>query len=276
MSALQSLEPGEHRLTCPDCGRGPKDRTFGVTVEHDAAAVGHCFRCGYVETHRPERGIRFHPGKAVSRAVAPLKRETLSEYGIELFGACEGLRGTIGEQYLAARGCTLPPADGDLRFHRALRHPSGYTGPALVALVTHAETCQPLTLHRTWIRADGKKADVDPPRMLLGGHRKAGGVVRLWPDEAVTTGLALSEGIETALALAHEYAPIWAAIDAGNLASLPALAGIEVLVIGADHDQAGIKAATSCADRWAAAGLDVRVIAPDAERADWNDARDAA
>ena len=97
MSVLASLEPGEHRLTCPDCGRSPKDRTFGVTVEDTGAAVGHCFRCEYVETHRPESGIQFHPGKAVSQPVAPLKRDTLSEYGLELFGACTGLPGTIGE-----------------------------------------------------------------------------------------------------------------------------------------------------------------------------------
>ncbi len=276
MSTLQSLEPGEHRLTCPDCGRGPKDRTFGVTVEYTGAAVGHCFRCEYVEAYRPERGNRYHPGRAVPRPVAPLKRETLSDHGRDLFNACTGLRGTIGEQYLLARGCSAPPADGDLRFLPALRHPSGYTGPALVALVTDAETRQPLTLHRTWVNADGTKAGCDLPRMLLGGHRKAGGVIRLWSDEAVTTGLAIAEGIETALSLAHAFTPAWACIDAGNLAAFPVLPGIETLVIGADHDPAGIRAATACADRWAAAGVDVRVIAPEVERTDWNDARAAA
>lgn len=277
MTVLQSLEPGEHRLTCPGCGRGPKDRTFGATVEHDGAAVGHCFRCEYVETHRPERGNRYHPGKAVSQPVAPLKRDTLSEYGLELFGACTGLPGTIGEQYLAARGCTVPPADGDLRFHHALRHPGGYTGPALVALVTHAETRQPLTLHRTWVNADGTKADVDPPRMLLGGHRKAGGVIRLWPDEAVITGLAIAEGIETALSLAHAFTPVWACIDAGNLATFPVLDGIECLTIAADHDDAGIKAANACAKRWTDAGREVRIAMAPTPRMDINDfARQAA
>lgn len=276
MSALQSLEAGEHRLTCIACGRGPKDRTLGVTVEPDGAAVAHCFRCAYVETHRPDRGIRFHPGKPVSRPVAPLKRESLSEYGTELFEACTGLRGTVGEQYLLARDCAVPPADGDLRYCADLRHPSGHTGPALVALVTHAETRAPLTLHRTWIHSDGRKADVDPPRLLLGGHRKAGGVIRLWPDEAVTTGLTVTEGVETGLSLARDYTPVWSMLDAGNLAALPVLEGIGVLVIGADHDPAGIEAATACADRWAAAGVDVRVIAPECERTDWNDARAAA
>ena len=276
MSALQSLEVGSHRLACPACGRGPKDRTFGATVEHDGAGVGHCFRCDYTETHRSDRAPAIRHGKAISRPVAPLKRESLSEYGLGLFAACSRLRGTIAEQYLRARGCAIPPADGDLRFHPALRHPaSGYTGPALVALISHAVTRAALTLHRTWIRSDGRKANVDPPRMLLGGHSKRHGVIRLWPDESVTHGLAIAEGIETALSLAHAYRPLWSCVDAGNMAALPVLDGILSLVIGADNDEAGITAATACAERWAP-GCDVRIIAPDSASRDWNDTRIAA
>ena len=277
MTALQGLEPGSHRLTCVQCGRSPKDRTFGSTVNADRSAYGHCFRCHYKETYRPDRASTYRPGKAIHRPVVPFKRETLSPYGIDWFDACKGLRGTIGEAYLLARGCVVPPNDGDLRFDPALKHPaSDYVGPALISLVTHAETRVPLTLHRTWIREDGRKAECDPPRMLLGGHSKKHGVIRLWPDEAVTTGLAVAEGVETALSLARSYTPVWATVDAGNLAVLPVLNGIETLVIGADHDEAGLKAATACADRWSAAGVDVRVIAPDVERSDWNDARCAA
>lgn len=276
MSTFANLEPGEHRLQCPDCSRGPRDRTFGVTVDYGGAAVGHCFRCQYVETYRPDRPPSYRPGKAISRPVAPLKRETLNQYGMELFDACTGLRGTIGEQYLQARGCVLPPTDGDLRFHPALPHPSGYVGPALVALVTHAQTRVPMTLHQTWVQADGTKAECEPARMLLGGHRKAGGAIRLWPDEAVTMGLAVAEGIETALSLAHAYTPAWACIDAGNLAALPVLAGIESLVIAADHDAAGIAAAKACADRWGAAGAEVAVVMSATPKADINDLRAAA
>jgi putative DNA primase/helicase len=79
-------------------------------------------------------------------------------------------------------------------------------------------------------------------------------VCRLWPDDFVSHGLGVAEGIETALSLAHAYTPCWAAIDAGNLAALPVLAGVEVLVIAQDRDPAGEMAASDCADRWAAAG----------------------
>jgi len=87
-------------------------------------------------------------------------------------------------------------------------------------------------------------------------------VIRLWPDESVTRGLAISEGIETALAAAHGSSPVWAAIDAGNLGAFPLLDGIESLTIIADHDDAGLSAANNCARRWANAGREVRVATP--------------
>ena len=262
---------GADRQPCPDCGRGPKDRTCGV--RHDErGGVAHCFRCGYVETDRAEsttsrqREVLSRPGTPQ----APIRHAGLSDFGATLWRASGPLAGEA-LAYLQARCCVIPPADGDLRWHAALKHsPSGLVGPALVALVTDAVTCEPISLHRTWIRADGTKAPLDPPRMLLGGHRKAGGVVRLWPDEAVTLALGIAEGIETALSMARHYTPVWSAIDAGNLGALPVLAGIEALVIGADHDAAGLDAATVCADRWVAAGVEVHVIAPEREGADWN------
>ena len=170
--------------------------------------------------------------------------------------------GTTGHAYLRGRGCALPPADGDLRCTESLRHPSGYVGPALVGLVTDAFTREPLTLHRTWITSDGRKAHVDPPRLLLGKHRKIGGVIRLWPDDTVSAGLAIAEGIESALATATVYRPAWSAVDAGNLAALPVLPGIDELLVMADHDDAGICAAWKCARRWHRAGCHVRVAIP--------------
>lgn len=264
---------GKRRQPCPACNRGPRDGALGISERSDGSYIAHCFRCSavYFSDERPSRQ-RQHAAPPRPAIQAPQKRETLSTYGLELWGACRPVSGPA-LAYLEARDCTIPPADGDLRWHPDLRHPGGYSGPALVALVTHAETRAALTLHFTWVRADGKKAEVDPPRWLLAGHRKAGGVIRLWPDEAVSTGLALAEGVETALSVARYFQPVWAAIDAGNLGTLPVLPGIEALTIAADHDPAGLKGADACADRWAAAGADVRVIAPRHERADWNDRR---
>ncbi len=179
--------------------------------------------------------------------------------------------------YLMKRNCVIPPADGDLRYHPALKHPpSGMSLPALVALVTDIVTRKRIGMYRGWTCADGTKAAVDPPRMLLGGHRKAGGVIRLWPDDAVTTGLGIAEGIETALSLAHAFTPVWSVIDAGNLAAFPVLPGVECLTIAADHDDVGIAAAHACAERWTAAGREVRIVMADTPKADMNDLARAA
>jgi hypothetical protein len=265
---------GPRRQTCPGCGRGPRDKTLGVTID-ERGGVAHCHRCNFVANLFHD-DARARPGRPIPRASAGVRYEVLSDFGRALWRECQPIGGPA-RSYLEARCCVIPPADGDLRFHPALKHPpSGIEGPALVALVTDAVTGVPLTLHRTWIRADGAKADLDPPRMLLGGHRKAGGVVRLWPDEAVTHGLGVAEGIETALSLAHGYQPVWALIDAGNLAAMPVLAGIESLLIAADHDEAGIAAARGCAATWAARGREVGVVMPGQRKTDLNDLARAA
>src|SRR5574337_438834 len=249
------------RQRCPSCGRdGEKGQrgTLGVTVNADGSAIAHCFRCQYVET--TEGAVAAGQAERQKAARSEQRHERLSDYGRELWRACRPICGD-GAAYLEARRCVIPPADGDLRSHPALKHPpSGTVGPALVALVTDAVTGEPLTLHRTWIRADGSKAPLEPARMLLGNHRKAGGVIRLWPDEAVTLGLGVAEGIETALSLAHAYRPVWSLIDAGNLGAFPVLSGIEALMIAADHDPAGNAAAERCAERWDAAGREAYIV----------------
>jgi hypothetical protein len=138
--------------------------------------------------------------------------------------------------------------------------------------VTDAVTGAAISLHTTWLAADGRgKAPIERPRLLAKGCRKAGGLVRLWPDEAVTTGLLIAEGIETALAAAHGFTPVWACLDAGNLGAFPVLAGVEALTIVADHDRAGVKAAEECAERWLEAGREVRVWRSPVEGRDFND-----
>lgn len=261
---------GQRRQQCPECGRNDRDRTLGVRVD-ERGGVAHCFRCRYVETSAGE--VR-RPGQPPQAAAA--QHEVLSDYGHELWRATRPLAGEA-LAYLQARQCVIPPADGHLRWHPALKHPpSGAVAPALVALVSDAITGQPLTLARTWVRADGRKAGLDPSRMNLGGHRKAGGVVRLWPDESVTQGLGLAEGVETALSLAHAFTPVWACLDAGNLATMPVLAGVESVLIAADHDLAGTAAAEACGARWVSAGREASIVMPDSPKTDINDLARAA
>jgi phage/plasmid primase-like uncharacterized protein len=166
----------------------------------------------------------------------------------------------------------------DVLAHPNLLHrPSGKTFPALVSIVTNVVTAEPQTLHLTYLAPDGSgKAPVDRPRLLLPGLPKADGVIRLVEDAEVTTGLAIAEGLETALVAARFFPAIWATIDAGNLSNFPVLDGIEALTIFGDHDtpnpktgkRAGNEAAGACALRWAEAGREVRIFTPPREGTD--------
>jgi hypothetical protein len=269
---------GPCRQICPECGRGPKDRTLGVTVEQDGHGVAHCFRCEYVEARRGDDSRKVRPAKdrkvEVDDADAVARKIALAA-GIL---PCTRTIATVPESpawlYLhRSRSCVIPPADSDLRWHADLRL-FGFSGPALVGRMSLALDRREFRgLHLTWLGFDGimwQRAE----RRYLGP--KAGCVVRLWPDEAVSTGLCVGEGIETCLSVAHHFTPVWACLDAGNLSKFPMLPGIECLTIATDHDPAGIAAATACATRWADAGVNAAAIAPRTARHDWNDERAAA
>ena len=87
----------------------------------------------------------------------------------------------------------------------------------------------------------------------------------------MTTGLAIAEGIETALTVALAFKPVWSLIDAGNMGAFPVLEGIEELLIVADNDASGLKESEQCADRWYRAGRKVRIAKSPIPGEDLND-----
>jgi hypothetical protein len=177
--------------------------------------------------------------------------------------------GTLVETYLASRGIELEPG-APIRFHpRCWRNRDcGPPGPAMVSLMTAAETGEPCGAHVTYLRPDGSgKADGDRPKIMLG----AAGVIRLVPDEEVTLGLGIAEGIETSLSVMQRFGwrPVWAACSASGIHAFPVLAGLNALTVFPDQDSAGLNAAESCAARWQEAGREAQIIAPPA--GDFND-----
>ncbi len=199
----------------------------------------------------------------------------LAQAAAILAAAVPAAHSEIAVAYLQGRACVVPPEDGDLLFVPDLRV-FGFAGPALVGKMTLASDARVLRgLHLTWLEPDGSGWRRRERRYLA---PKQGCVVRLWPDEAITRGLAIAEGVESALALAHAYMPGWACMDAGNLTAFPVLTGIESLLIAADNDESGTgqRAAQACAERWAAAGREVAIVAAPEVGADINDLARAA
>lgn len=255
---------GENRTACPKCGRRHDD-ALAVLIEDGGAFVFLCHRCGW---SGGSKGVTAEPLQLPPAPPRPPPRDWRPTWQ----RSQQIEPGTLAAAYLQHRGCALPHPAGDLRWLAAERHPSSHVGPALVALVTDAVTGAPMTLHRTWIAADGQgKARIDRPRLLWAGADKRGGCCRLWPDDFVTTGLALAEGVETALCLARGYGSAWSTIDAGNLGAFPVLEGVEALTIAVDNDEAGLRAAAALGDRWIAAGREVREVIADRPGADFAD-----
>ncbi|NCC41346.1 MAG: zinc-binding protein [Gammaproteobacteria bacterium] len=170
--------------------------------------------------------------------------------------------------YLAARGLTLEDTDPDvLRLHPQLAYFEAGDDrgafPALLSVVQGADG-QRLTLHRTYLAADGRgKAPVASPRKLLPPVAPlAGAAIRLY---AATTTLGVAEGVETALAAHHlSGQPVWAALNATLLERFVPPSGLTQVTIWADRDrhEAGQRAAGRLQVRLQARGIDAEVRLP--------------
>jgi DNA primase len=65
--------------------------------------------------------------------------------------------------------------------------------------------------------------------------------------------------------------PAWACLSAGKLAALPPIPGVERLIVLADNDEAGRKAAEHVVAVWRTARREVMVLVPPTEGTDFND-----
>jgi hypothetical protein len=189
------------------------------------------------------------------------------------------IRATVAEAYLANRGLDLHSESYEantLRCHNAcpFRLADGRMVrlPALIAKMVDIHSGEFRGVHRTALAPNGHgKANISGlgnPKKMLGSA--TGACVKLSPDEEVTSGLHIAEGIETALAcIAMGFRPTWSALSAGGVANFPVLAGVEALTIFADNDEAGLKAAQTCSDRWVSAGNEVRTVIPQTRNSDF-------
>ena len=188
-----------------------------------------------------------------------------------LWRRCRAVDGTHAEAYLRARGlarCRFPA----LRFHPELRYREGSAVrrlPALVAAVTGDDGAVQ-GVQRTWLDPRRPaKADVASPRKALG--RIYGLAVRFRTPADGLAPLLVGEGIETVLSLVTAVPEITAAaaLTAGSLGAFSAPPAFRRVVIAADNDFEGQRAAERLARRCARAGVAATVIVP--EGGDFND-----
>jgi phage/plasmid primase-like uncharacterized protein len=193
-------------------------------------------------------------------------RRDNSEWARQIWRESREAPGTIVQDYTFGRGFTDSPPQC-LRFHPGLRHPSGVSLPAMVAAIDDLGG-EIVGIHRTFLKRDGTgKAAVEPNKMALG--KLGGGAVRL---TAGAPELILSEGIETGLSILQATGRhVWAALGTSNLGRVELPDFVRRIIIGADQDDSGIKAATVAANTYRARGYQVAIVSPDAEKTDFND-----
>lgn len=201
---------------------------------------------------------RFAPRSGTKKAEPDHEDGKRSEAALSIWQAAKPAVKTLVETYLGSRGLHLPSTTA-LRFHTALKHPSGGVWPAMVALVTRGSDGTPLAIHRTFLARDGGgKAPVDPQKMMFGPCR--GGAVQLAEPHDV---LMVGEGIETCLAAMKATGhPAWAALSTSGLRALDLPKDVRDVIVLADGDAPGEAAARNCALRWQHKGRRVRIARP--------------
>jgi putative DNA primase/helicase len=266
---------GAIRTMCPQCSsaRG-RERDTCLSIQTDKG-VWYCHYCGWRGSlaglsQAPTLPPRVRP------AVQPdeRKRAALARVRADALPLAESDPVLM---YLAHRGITLPLQDLPLtvRYHPHLAYrqeDSSFTyHPAMVARVDDPSG-ELATLHRTYLTADGHKDPVPTPKKMMspavpGASR--GGAIRLYPAGDT---LAVTEGIETALAVRLATGlPVWAAIAANGMQQLIVPPDVRLVVICADHDPAGLDAARTLARRLLAEQRRVKILTPDTPGADWAD-----
>jgi hypothetical protein len=188
------------------------------------------------------------------------------QFALRIWNPAVDVLGTIAERYLDHRGITLP-VPPSLRFAPGLLHsPTGLRLPAIIAGV---QTLQGAVsaIQRVFVRVDGLgKAAVAKPKLSLGPQ--GDGAVRLAPPAEV---MGLCEGWETGLSALQLYGlPVWASLGASRMhrVRLPDL--VRRVVIFADNDEAGRKAAERTAQVHRDLGRSVEIRLP-ADGIDFND-----
>jgi phage/plasmid primase-like uncharacterized protein len=122
-------------------------------------------------------------------------------------------------------------------------------------------------VHRTWLKADGTgKAAIERNKKALGRTREC--AVHL---TACAPELVLCEGIETGLSILQATGlRVCAALGTANLPQVEMPSFVREVIIAADHDEAGLKAARAAAEAYRADGYQVQILSPRNEVWDFN------
>jgi putative DNA primase/helicase len=178
-----------------------------------------------------------------------------------IFDDADLCHGTLAQRYLESREIwSVAREIEDARFHPKCPREKGVQ-PAIVVAMRMRGAPGVQAVQRIFLTSDARKDGA----MMLG---IAGGAAMMLGG-VVSNVLNVAEGFESGVSVRMmDSGATWALGSAGALDRLGVLDDVDRLVIWADHDAAGMKAALACRVRWREAGRDVAVWVPPDEGQD--------
>lgn len=311
--ALKHAGKNRH-VECPICSR----KNFRLFKDYEETGGGICtcgsypdgfmllravWHFGPTQTYELFKGVAdILGGDHSTPQVPPLAKQRTAPAKTIDHGRLKELRSVHGQlllvthpdaeplrRYLVHRGLDPQECPADLMFHPGLpylheRDDGSYedlgTHPAMVGIVRTVRG-DIITLHRTYLTAEGGKANVPEAKKLMPKavtRSVAGCCIQL--DRQVGSVLHLAEGIETGLSVrAMTREPTWVAISANFLPALVRPRSVERVVLWVDLDRsgAGHRFSQELADRLLSEGVTMQCHTPsgpiplDAKSVDWND-----
>jgi putative DNA primase/helicase len=277
------------RTPCPICSharRKKRDKCFAVTLKEPDFAIYNCVHCGesgYVHPDRPSHHVidlaeRRRQRERADRADRE-DRQKRTESALQIWNERKPFFGSPAETYLRitrniGNWLDLFDLDQVLGFHPNC--PFGNERlPCMLGLVRHIISNEPQAIHRTALKL-GATASPDTVerigRMSLGPTKH--GAIKLSPNDEVSTGIMIGEGIETTLSASRifRFRPAWSVISKEGVRDFPVLSGIECVTVAVDNEPSGDgqRAADELVRRQNAAGVEVRTRKPRAVK-DFND-----
>jgi putative DNA primase/helicase len=164
-----------------------------------------------------------------------------------IFDSSIPISGTLAERYFESRDLLdVARMVDDIRFHPNCPRGSGddYREQSAVVIAMRSIITNAVTgIQRIFLTRHAKKDGA----MMLGSA--GGAAMKLQHLQDGT--LHVCEGLETGLAIvAMDHGPCWALGSTSNMQSFPVIATVDELVIWADNDEPGLRAARICKERW--------------------------
>ena len=176
---------------------------------------------------------------------------------LEDWGRTTELRGTRADIYLASRNIRLRP--DDLKY-------DARDGAMVAAIRRRGGSIS--AIQKTYLTPDGRKDPARGKRQKLSFGPVKHGAIRLTP---VAKTVWLTEGAEDALSLIQMTGrACWAIPGAGIMKAVELPEAVKTIVIAADNDDAGRKAAAEAQAAFIGQGRCAFICRPPAGR-DWND-----